>query len=134
MQRIVVAAGNAAVHLERIEGHCFRPMGADQLPEILLTAFESVKRRLPRFAALPLQKAQHATAVVAGLHAGAEKSVVTLRQTLGLRRQCRDQRRLLTGFDFEFDQLGKAAIAHGKPPLILKRALRPEELQGKTSS
>jgi hypothetical protein len=41
---------------------------------------------------------------------------------------------LLAGFDFEFDQLGKAAIAHGKPPLMLKRALRPEELQGKTSS
>ena len=61
-------------------------MGTDQLPEILLAAFETAKRRLPRFAALPLQKAQHAAAVVAGLHAGAEKPVVTLGQPLGLRR------------------------------------------------
>jgi len=134
MQRIVVAAGNAAVYLEGIECHGFRAMSADQLPEILLTVFETVKCRLPRLAALPLQKAQHAAAVVAGLHAGTEKTVVALSQTLGLRRQCRNQRGLLTRFNLEFDQLGKAAIAHGKPPLILKRALRPEELQGKTSS
>jgi hypothetical protein len=45
---------------------------------------------------------------------------------------------LLAWFDFEFDQLGKAAIfrgrLHDKSPLTVRRVLRLEGLQGKTSS
>ncbi len=84
MQRIVVTAGDAAQHLERIEGHGFRLMGVDQLPEILFATLEAAKCRLPRLAGLPLQKTQHAPAVIAGLHAGADKTVVALSQALGL--------------------------------------------------
>ena len=110
MQRIVVTAGDAAQHLERVEGDGLRLMGADQLPEILLTAFETAKRGLPGLARLPLQKAQYPPAIVAGLHARTDKTVVALRQSFGLHRQRRDQRRLLAGLDFEFDQLGEAAV------------------------
>ncbi len=85
-------------------------MGADQLPEILLTAFKTAERRLSGFASLPLQQAQHPPTVVADLDAGADEACVALRQMFGLLRQRRHQRRLLAWFDFEFDQLGKAAI------------------------
>jgi redox-sensitive transcriptional activator SoxR len=48
VQRVVVAAFQAVQHLERAERHGFRLMGADQLPEILLAAFKTLKRSFPR--------------------------------------------------------------------------------------
>ena len=86
VQRIVVTAGDAAQHLERIEGDGFRLMGVDQLPEVLLAALEAAKGRLPRLAGLPLEKTQHAPAVIAGLHTGADKTGITRGQALGLHR------------------------------------------------
>ncbi len=110
MQCIVVTTGDAAQHLERVEGDGFRLMGADQLPEILLAAFETAKRGLPGLARLPLQKTQDPPAIVAGLHACTDKTVVALGQAFSLYRQRRDQRPLLAWLDLEFDQLGKAAV------------------------
>ncbi|MOA67538.1 hypothetical protein D3C78_1947730 [compost metagenome] len=59
-------------------------MGADQLPEILLTAFETAKRRLTCLTGLPLQVIEHSPSVIAGLHTGTEKAAVVLGQSLGL--------------------------------------------------
>lgn len=134
VQRIVMTTGDAAQHLKRIEGDGLRLMSVDQLPKIFFTSLKTAERRLPRLAALPLQKTQHPPAIVAGLHAGADESGIALGQLFSLHHQCRDQCRLLAWFDFKFDQLRKAAVVHGKPPLIVRRALRVEGLQGKTSS
>ena len=110
MQCVVVAASDAAQYLKRIEGHCFRLMGADQRPEILFTAFETAERRLPRLAGLPLQQAQYPPAIIAGLHARADETLIALSQAFGLHRQRRDQARLLARLDLELDQLGEAAV------------------------
>ncbi|MNC72346.1 hypothetical protein D3C75_1233850 [compost metagenome] len=96
--------------LERAEGHGFRLMGADQLPEILLAAFEALKRGFSRLACLPLQVIEHPPAIVAGLDAGTQKTAVAPSQTFGLLRQRRHQCGLLMGFNLEFNQLGEAAI------------------------
>lgn len=134
MQSIIVTAGDAAEDLKRVEGHGSGVMRVDQLPEILLAAFETAQSRLPCLSRLPLKKTQHPTAILAGLHTRAEKTVVALGQTFGLHRQRADQSRLLARFDFKFDQLGETAVVHEKPPLIVRRVLRLEGLQGKTSS
>ncbi len=70
MQCVVVAALQTVKDLERSEGHCLRLMGADQLPEIRFAVFKGSKRSLPGFAGLPLQKIEHAPAIVAGLDDG----------------------------------------------------------------
>ena len=85
-------------------------MGADQLPKILFTAFETAERRFSRLAGLPLQQAQYPPAIVAGLHARADETLIALGQAFSLHRQRRDQSRLLPRLDLEFDQLGEAAV------------------------
>ncbi len=87
-----MTAGDAAQHLEGIESDGFRLMRADQLPEILFATLKTGKRRLPRLAGLPLQKTQHPASIVAGLHAGAEETVIALGQASEQWRRELDER------------------------------------------
>jgi len=113
-------------------------MNLDQPPETRVATFEASKRRLAGLAGLPLQIVEHAPTILAGLDTRTQETLVVPGQALGLFRQGRDQRLLPLRFDVEFHQLGETAIVpwrlHERSPMQVRRILRSEGVQGKTSS
>ncbi|MNP34469.1 hypothetical protein D3C76_1277570 [compost metagenome] len=80
-------------------------MLTNQLQERLL--LEAADSRLPGRPRLPLQILQDPTAIVAGLDAGCDQTIVLLGQVLAARHQRLGQRALPGWRDFELDHLGK---------------------------